>query len=175
MDGLAARFSAAARAALVRTGAEHAGLLPAGVLLVVVCLRRVCALGVHRRRLYRRIGGIHRAIGLSIVGVWGGAIIGIIHAEPSSPLGFLLPALASLSQTPWVAAAMIFYFLAGYLTIGMIFLAVGAISDSMQEAQSYLMPLMLLIALPATGLANLIFRDPNGLVARIFSWIPSST
>src|SRR6266478_5124327 len=38
MDGLAARFSAAARAALVRTGAGHAGLLPAGVLLVVVCL-----------------------------------------------------------------------------------------------------------------------------------------
>src|SRR5216683_2836264 len=60
MDVLAARFSAAARAALVRTGAGHAGLLPAGVLLVVVCLRRVCALGVHRRRLYRSIGGIHR-------------------------------------------------------------------------------------------------------------------
>ena len=62
--------------------------------------------------------------------------------KPSSPLGFLLPALASLWQTPGIAAAMFFYFLAGFLTIGMIFLAVGVLSDSMQEAQAYLMPLM---------------------------------
>jgi polyvinyl alcohol dehydrogenase (cytochrome) len=115
------------------------------------------------------------AIGLSIVSVWGSAIIGIIHAEPSSPLRFLLPALGSLSQTPWVATAMIFYFLAGYLTIGMVFLAVGAISDSMQEAQSYLVPLVLLIALPVGGLVSLILRDPNALVPRIFSWIPLYT
>jgi polyvinyl alcohol dehydrogenase (cytochrome) len=137
-------------------------------------LEAVLACVSARELLIGKLLGIS-AIGLSIVGVWGGAIIGIIHAEPSSPLGFLLPALASLSQTPWVAAAMIFYFLAGYLTIGMIFLAVGAISDSMQEAQSYLMPLGLLIALPAAGLANLILRDPNALVPRIFSWIPLYT
>jgi polyvinyl alcohol dehydrogenase (cytochrome) len=137
-------------------------------------LEAVLACVSERELLIGKLLGIS-AIGLSIVGVWGGAIIGVIHAEPSSPLGFLLPALASLSQTPWVVAAMSFYFLAGYLTIGMIFLAVGAISDSMQEAQSYLMPLMLLIALPAAGLANLVFRDPNGLVPRIFSWIPLYT
>ncbi|HEY2528552.1 MAG TPA: PQQ-binding-like beta-propeller repeat protein [Xanthobacteraceae bacterium] len=115
------------------------------------------------------------AIGLSIVGIWVSAAIGILYTEPSSPLGFLVPAFASLSQTPGIAAAMIFYFLAGYLTIGMIFLAVGAVSDSMQDAQGYLMPLGLLIAVPAVGLANLIYRDPNGLVAQIFSWIPLYT
>src|SRR6266852_463414 len=48
MDGLAARFSAATRATLVRTGARRTGLLPASVLLVVVFLRCLCALGVHR-------------------------------------------------------------------------------------------------------------------------------
>jgi polyvinyl alcohol dehydrogenase (cytochrome) len=115
------------------------------------------------------------AIGLSIVGIWVAATIGIVHVEPSSPLGVLVPALASLSRTPGLAAAMIFYFLAGYLTIGMIFLAVGTISDSMQEAQSYLAPLMLLIGAPAAGLATLIYRDPNSLVPQIFSWIPLYT
>jgi ABC-2 type transport system permease protein len=62
------------------------------------------------------------AIGLSIVGIWVSAAIGTLYAEPSSPLGLLVPAFASISQTPGIAAAMIFYFLAGYLTIGMVFL-----------------------------------------------------
>jgi polyvinyl alcohol dehydrogenase (cytochrome) len=115
------------------------------------------------------------AIGLSIVGIWVGAAVAIIDAEPSSPLGFLVPALASLRQSPGIAAAMLFYFLTGYLTIGMIFLAVGLIRDSMQEAQAYLMPLALVIAVPSAGLSSVIYRDPNGLVPRIFSWIPLYT
>lgn len=115
------------------------------------------------------------ATGLSIVGIWLSAALGILYAEPSSPLGFLVPALASISQTPGIAAAMIFYFLAGYLTIGMIFLAVGAVSDSMRDAQGYLMPLVLLIVAPAAILANLSYRDPNGLLPRTFSWIPLYT
>jgi ABC-2 type transport system permease protein len=115
------------------------------------------------------------ALGLSIVGIWVGATIGIVTARPSSALGFLVPALASLAQTPWIAAAMIFYFLAGYVTLGMIFLAVGVLSDSMQEAQAYQTPLMFLIVAPAAGLGSVIFRDPNGLLPRIFSWIPLYT
>jgi hypothetical protein len=60
MEGLAARFSAAARAALVRAGAGHSRLLSTGVLLVVVCLRRVCALGFRRRGVHRSIRQVHR-------------------------------------------------------------------------------------------------------------------
>lgn len=134
-------------------------------------LEAVLACVSARELLVGKLLGIS-AIGLSIVGIWVSAAIGILYAEPSSPLGFLVPAAASISQTPGIVAAMIFYFLAGYLTIGMIFLAVGAVSDSMQDAQGYLMPLVLLIVVPAAGLANLIYRDPNGLVPRIFSWIP---
>src|SRR5262249_3407442 len=115
------------------------------------------------------------ALGLSVVVIWIGAMIGVAYAEPSSPLGFLVPALASLGETPWVAAAMIFYFLAGYLTIGMLFLAAGVLSDSMQEAQAYLTPLAFVIAAPSVGLSVLLYRDPNGLLPRIGSWIPLYT
>jgi polyvinyl alcohol dehydrogenase (cytochrome) len=137
-------------------------------------LEAVLACVSARELLLGKLLGIS-AIGLSILGIWAGATLGIVHAEPTSPLRFLIPALASLAQTPWIAAAMIFYFLAGYLTIGMIFLAVGAVSDSMQEAQSYLVPLGLLIAAPSIGTANLIYHDPNGLVPQVFSWIPIYT
>jgi polyvinyl alcohol dehydrogenase (cytochrome) len=115
------------------------------------------------------------AIGLSIIGIWLSATFGILYAAPSSPLGFLVPAFTSISQTPGIAAAIIFYFLAGHLTIGMIFLAAGAVSASMRDVQGYLMPLGLLVAVPATGLVNLVYRDPNGLVTQIFSWIPLYT
>ncbi len=115
------------------------------------------------------------AIGLSIVAIWVAAAVAIVKAQPSSPLGFLVPALAALLQTPGIAAAMVFYFVAGYLTIGMIFLAVGLLRDNMPEAQAYLMPLALVIAVPSALLASLIYRDPNSLVPRIFSWIPLYT
>src|SRR5260370_32214006 len=108
------------------------------------------------------------AIGLSIVGIWIGAAIGILYAEPSSPLGFLVPAFTSMLQAPGIAAAMIFYFLAGSLTIGMLFLAVGAVTDSMRAAQGYLIPLVLVLVAPASALPNSLYRDPSALVPRIF-------
>ena len=115
------------------------------------------------------------AIGLSIIGVWISATMGIVAAEPSHPLGFLLPAIHSIRTTPWVGAAMVFYFLAGSLTIGMIFLAFGAISDSLQEAQAYLLPLMLVLVAPSVAIASAIRRDSNGLIPQIASWIPLYT
>ncbi len=137
-------------------------------------LEAVLACVSARELLVGKLLGIS-AIGLSIVAIWVGAAVGILYAEPSSPLGFLVPAFTSISQSPGIAAAMMFYFLAGFVTIGMIFLAVGAVSDSMRDAQGYLMPLVLLLAVPSAGLANLINRDPNGIVPQIFSWIPLYT
>jgi len=115
------------------------------------------------------------AIGLSIIGLWIGLIVGIVSVQPSSPLGFIVPALASLSRSPGMLLVMAFYFLAGYLTLGMVFLAVGAVSDSMQQAQAYLTPLMLVIATPLAVMGTLLARDPNGLVAHVVSWIPLYT
>src|SRR5579863_8410446 len=121
-----------------------------------------------------KLAGIS-SLGLSIVGIWVAAAVLILHLYPSSPLGFLLPALASLSQTPGIAAAMFFYFLVGFLTIGIIFLAVGLTRESMQEAQAYLMPIAIVIAAPTALVTSMISRDPGGVIPRIFSWIPIYT
>jgi polyvinyl alcohol dehydrogenase (cytochrome) len=127
-----------------------------------------------RELMIGKLAGIS-AIGLSIVGIWMSAAVAIIRLYPSSPLGFLLPALISLRQTPWIAAAMFFYFLVGFLTIGMIFLAVGLTRESMQEVQAYLMPVAMVIAVPTALVNVMISRDPGGLLPRIFSWIPIYT
>jgi polyvinyl alcohol dehydrogenase (cytochrome) len=137
-------------------------------------LEAVLACVSPRDLMIGKLAGIS-AIGLSIVGIWVSAAIAIIRIYPSSPLGFLLPALVSLHETPWIAAAMFFYFLVGFLTIGMIFLAVGLTRESMQEAQAYLTPIALLIAVPTALVTVMISRDPGGLIPRIFSWIPIYT
>ncbi|MBV8903115.1 MAG: PQQ-binding-like beta-propeller repeat protein [Acidobacteriia bacterium] len=137
-------------------------------------LEAVLACVSPRDLMIGKLAGIS-AIGLSIVGIWVSAAVVIIRIYPSSPLGFLLPALASLGETPWIAAMTFFYFLVGFLTIGMIFLAVGVTRESMQEAQAYLMPIAMVIAVPTALVTSMIFREPGGLIPRIFSWIPIYT
>ena len=137
-------------------------------------LEAVLACVSPRELMIGKFAGIS-AIGLSIVSIWILATVAILKVNPSSPVGFLIPALASLWQTPGIAAAAFFYFLAGFLIIGMIFLAIALVRDSMQEAQAYLIPVALLIAVPSLLLANVVSRDPNGLLPRIFSWIPIYT
>jgi ABC-2 type transport system permease protein len=72
-------------------------------------------------------------------------------------------------------AALLFYFLAGYLTIAMVFLAVGSLSNSMQDASAYLMPVLWVIMVPIFIMMSTALRDPNGLYPQVLSWIPIYT
>jgi ABC-2 type transport system permease protein len=56
----------------------------------------------------------------------------------------------------------------------MIFLAIGAVSNSLQDAQSYLGPVMILVFAPLPFMF-MVFQNPNGLVATILTWIPIYT
>jgi ABC-2 type transport system permease protein len=114
------------------------------------------------------------AVGLTMVAFWVICAIAAALATQGMIADLLRPALAPLSQ-PSVALAMIYYFLAGYLMISMIFLTIGAMSDSFRDAQSYLSPVMLVIAMPYAIIAQAVLRDPSSLGVRIMSWIPIYT
>ena len=114
------------------------------------------------------------AVGLTMVAFWVACAIGAAFATQGMIADFLRPALAPLAQ-PSVALAMIYYFIAGYLMISMIFLAIGAMSDSFRDAQSYLSPVMLVIAMPFAIIAQAVLRDPSSIGVRIMSWIPIYT
>ena len=114
------------------------------------------------------------AVGLTMVAFWVACAIGAAFATQGMIADFLRPALAPLAQ-PGVALAMIYYFIAGYLMISMIFLAIGAMSDSFRDAQSYLSPVMLVIAMPFAIIAQAVLRDPSSIGVRIMSWIPIYT
>jgi len=68
----------------------------------------------------------------------------------------------------------IFYFLAGYALYAGIFLAIGSLCNTLKEAQSLMMPMMMILIAPLVTM-TFIAQDPNGPIARIMSWIPLFT
>ncbi|HEY3950248.1 ABC transporter permease [Phenylobacterium sp.] len=110
-------------------------------------------------------------VGLVMVGAWMIFAIGVAFSMQGAIADFLRPALESVSS-PGVIAALLYYFLAGYLAISILFLAVGAVSDSMRDAQAYLTPLILLITIPFVIIAQSVLLNPDGPLPRILSWVP---
>ena len=120
--------------------------------------------------LYGKLAGVV-AVGLVMITAWIAFAITAAFSVQGVVADFVRPALASISS-PWIAAALAYYFLAGYLAISMMFLAVGAVSDSMRDAQGYMMPLVLMLTIPFIAIATSVLQDPDGALPRIMSWIP---
>lgn len=123
--------------------------------------------------MYGKLFGLG-AIGLTILVVWVGAAVGAAMSVQGLVADIVKPSLAALDQ-PWIVFAMLYYFLAGYLIISMLYLAIGALSNSLQDAQSYLMPVILLIMLPVVFMMVSVMTTPNSPFALILSWIPLYT
>ena len=111
------------------------------------------------------------AVGLFMIGAWIAVAVGAAFSMQGVVADFVRPALGSVSS-PQVVAALVYYFLAGYLAISVLFLAVGAVSDSMRDAQAYLSPLILVITIPFVLIAQSVLLNPDGPLPRILSWIP---
>jgi ABC-2 type transport system permease protein len=113
------------------------------------------------------------AIGLTVMAVWLGCALGAAFAVPGVVADYLRPSLTMLE--PWMVAALIFYFMAGYLIISMIFLTIGSLSNSIQDAQAYLMPVMMVLMLPVILMMGSTIANPGGALPHVMSWIPIYT
>ena len=111
------------------------------------------------------------AVGVLMIGAWIAFAVGAAFSVQGAIADFVRPALASI-DSPWIVAALVYYFLAGYLAISMLFLAVGSVSDSMRDAQAYLTPMILVLTIPFVAIASSILQNPDGPLPRIMSWIP---
>jgi ABC-2 type transport system permease protein len=123
--------------------------------------------------MYGKLLGIG-GVGLTTVVFWAACAVGAAFATHGVAADFLKPSLVALNH-PWIWAAMAFYFLAGYLVVSMIYLAIGSLSDSMQDAQAYLMPVVMIIMLPTVLMMVATTQNPNGLLPHVLSWIPIYT
>jgi ABC-type Na+ efflux pump permease subunit len=122
--------------------------------------------------MYGKLLGLG-AIGLTILAVWVAAAVGAAFFVQGMVADIVKPSLSVIE--PWMFVAMLFYFLAGYLIISMLYLAIGALSNSLQDAQAYLMPVIMLIMLPTIFMMLSVVQQPNGVFPIIMSWIPLYT
>jgi ABC-type Na+ efflux pump permease subunit len=111
------------------------------------------------------------AIGLSMLAVWLGAGAAVALATHGAIADLIRPALAPVAS-PGAIVTLIFFFIAGYIAISIVFVAIGAVADSMSDAQGYLMPVLLAILLPVTFLLQAIIAGNSGPMVQALTWVP---
>jgi ABC-2 type transport system permease protein len=115
-------------------------------------------------------------IGIAAVGLTLPTVFGVTAVVVTLLLGGAEGSGAAISAIfgSGLIVVYLFYFFCAYLIFGMIFLAIGAISNSLQDAQSYMGPVMILVFLPLP-FALMVYENPNGIIASILTWIPIYT
>jgi ABC-2 type transport system permease protein len=111
------------------------------------------------------------AVGLSMVLVWVGCGIGAAYASHGAIADMIRPALEPLTS-PMTIMALLYFFIVGYIAHSIIFLAIGAMSESMREAQGYLMPVLLAVLLPITLMMQAIIAGTGGILLQVLTWVP---
>jgi len=111
--------------------------------------------------------------GLTTVAVWivsFFAFIRLYQSVETAMIAEILDVMLSSHLIPWLA----FYYLSGYALYSGIFLAIGSLCNTLKEAQSLMIPLMVVLITPLITM-SFIAQDPNGTLARVMSWIPLFT
>jgi len=111
-------------------------------------------------------------VGLFMIAAWIGCGVFAAYATHGAIADLIRPALAPLS-TPGTIIALLYFFVVGYVSIAILFLAIGAMSDSMRDAQGYLMPVLLLILLPISILMQSVLGgNSGGVLMEVLTWVP---
>lgn len=106
------------------------------------------------------------AVSVTLFGVW--ALFG--SAGMSAASGMLAGA-AGAALSPALALTFVGCFAAGYLLYGALYLGVGALCENIQEAQSLLGPLVLVLTAPLLLLGPAL-ANPDAPIVAAASWIP---
>jgi ABC-2 type transport system permease protein len=102
-------------------------------------------------------------IGLTVVALWSGAAFGVGRWQG---IAFAVdPAIL-----PWLAL----YYVLGFLLVTSILAGIGSVCNTVKEAQSLMMPVMMMFIVPMVAWFPLA-RDPEGLLARLLSFVPPMT
>ncbi|WP_323761864.1 ABC transporter permease [Maricaulis sp.] len=126
----------------------------------------------HHEILTGKLAGV-AAVSATLLLVWGGmAIMGTlgvqqIAAGSDMPIADILAAVLD----PGLLLPAFGYFIIGYLMYGAIFLAIGSLCETLQDAQTLMSPMMLIMMVPLF-LVMMAIESPDSPVVAIASWVP---
>ncbi len=103
------------------------------------------------------------------------AAAGSAFAASQSPalMDMVAPFIAAATNPGLIIPALISFML-GYVLYGAIFMALGSLCDTIQEAQTLLSPMMILLMLPMFAIF-IAFQDPGSPIIDYASWFPLFT
>jgi ABC-type Na+ efflux pump permease subunit len=119
-----------------------------------------------------KLAGI-AAIGLTMVGAWVGALLGILAWQSGGQAEFA-GQLFTVLRTSNLLPAFLIYFVLGYILYAALILALGSVCNTLKEAQNFMGLITMIMMVPVLTMM-FIPRDPNGTVATVLSWIPLYT
>jgi len=114
------------------------------------------------------------AVSATLFLFWGALGGVLLNAAATSMGDSALGQIAAGFLDPRLLAAFLIGFVAGYLIYGAIFLAFGALCESIQEAQTALGAATLIMALPMMLIAPAL-DNPNAPLIEAVSWVPLFT
>ena len=113
------------------------------------------------------------AVGLTMVGSWIIALFTILTWKSGDGASFTGPLLNVLQSSNLIPMFSV-YFLFGFVMYAALILALGSVCNTLKEAQSYMGVITMLMMVPMFTM-TFIPKDPNGVLARVLSWIPIYT
>ena len=113
------------------------------------------------------------ASGLTVVGSWVIFFFIAIVVIPEM-MGAEDVALGSIAADPFYMISFLVYFLTGYLFYATLLVGLGSVCNSLKESQNLMMPILIPMLVPLFAMMP-IGQDPNGMLARILSFIPLFT
>jgi len=114
------------------------------------------------------------ASGLTVVGSWALFFLVAIVVVPGmiGVPGMIF--LARIAADPFFMISFLVYFLTGFLLYATILVGIGSVCNSLKESQNLMLPIMVPILIPLFAMMP-IGQDPNGMLARVLSFIPLFT
>ena len=121
-----------------------------------------------------KIAGV-AAAGLTVVASWAFYILIAVAVVPTLiGSGAAIGMLAEIVADPFLLLAFILYFVLGYLFYAAFLAGVGSVCNNLKDAQNLMLPVMIPMMVAIFAMVP-IGRDPNGLLARVMSFIPPFT
>jgi ABC-2 type transport system permease protein len=125
-----------------------------------------------RELMSGKIWGI-AVTGLTMVGTWVGFALLGVWLTPMIIEGFDLP-LMKIIGDPRYLISFVAYFLFGYLLYAAMLVAIGSVCNTLKESQNLMQPVIIILIVPLIAMMFIV-QEPNGLVAKVLSYIPLYT
>ncbi|KCZ99719.1 hypothetical protein HPO_05010 [Hyphomonas polymorpha PS728] len=106
----------------------------------------------------------------SLFGIVGSAVSA---SQVPGMADMIQPFIAAVTDPKLILPALVSFVL-GYILYGTLFMALGSLCDTIQEAQTLLSPMMILLMLPMFAIF-VAFQDPGSPIVDVASWIPLFT